>query len=375
MFLRQLGLNGDGTLVDGTTDARGLRKAVRRVHLASQICARWAQSEGDARQAVWISERALLWVWHRVQLMDEGDRAKLHPEIAVLWQSYTSAAAHYFEIVQPHLLVRDGMAGYGSEGAEFAMVLFEHIGLLGSMGLACRLEPHTSEAEAQIIEGNVTAVADGLCALIRNHPASASPRLDRHIIDINLALMFLMLAGRREEAKDWLTEMVKRLDYCLRTKSRFPVCSDSLEDLVALEVDRSDSQFVESLMRTSWCLATVAAWCAILDLDEPYAALTLGALDSYANVCPQLWHPMQDWPSQWYFGGALDGGEAEAPYVFLPTVAAMRGRMTEFMKREEFQWVDGSPTRSVGCWALDFIACRHFRMPVPASAWYQLIPP
>jgi hypothetical protein len=46
--------------------------------------------------------------------------------------------------------------------------------------------------------------------------------------------------------------------------------------------------------------------------------------------------------------------------------------MKQFLERSEFDWVDSSPTRKVGLWALDFVACRHFRMPVPASAWYRL---
>lgn len=46
--------------------------------------------------------------------------------------------------------------------------------------------------------------------------------------------------------------------------------------------------------------------------------------------------------------------------------------MKQFLERPEFDWVESSPTREVGIWALDFVACRHFRMLVPASAWYQL---
>jgi hypothetical protein len=46
--------------------------------------------------------------------------------------------------------------------------------------------------------------------------------------------------------------------------------------------------------------------------------------------------------------------------------------MKQFLERPEFDWVELSQTRKVGFWALDFVACRHFRMPVPASAWYRL---
>lgn len=372
MLLRQLGLTADGKLQTPSLDTKALQKAFRRIHLATQICARWAQAEGDSRQVLWICERTLLWTWHRLQLTDLDEQPKLHASIAGMWHSYAVATARYFDVIRSHLEVRDGMAGYGSEGAAFAVVLFEHIGLIATIGLVCRMAPADgAEAEAGI-ESSVTAVADGLCALIQNHEASASPRLDGHIIDVTLALIFLVLSGRHDEAKGWVAEMAKRLDYCFRTESKFPVSTDSLEDLVELEVNPKNSKLIGKLIDTSWSLATIAAWCVIFELDDHYAALARGATGPYAKVCAQLWHPTKEWPGSWYFGGSLNQGETEAPYVLLPSTADMRLRMKQFLERPEYDWVESSPTRKLGTWALDFVACRHFRMPVPASAWYQL---
>lgn len=373
LLLRQLDLTADGKAAKPDIALKQLQKAFRRAHLAAQICARWAQADGDSRQALWINERSLLWAWHRVQLVNAEDQPKLHSAIAGMWSSYIQAAVRYFEVIGPHLYVRDGMAGYGSEGAAFAVVLFEHIGFIGSVGLACCLKQGNTEEENTTISANVSAVADGLCALIENHGASASPRLDRHIIDISLALIFLALAGRSEQAKRWVAEIAKRLDYCFKIRARFPIASDSLEDLVELEVNPKDVDLAKKLMRTSWSLATVAAWCVIFELDEHYAALSQGISEHYKDVCAQLWHPTTDWPTHWYFGGSLKHGETEAPYVLPTEIAEMRQRMTDFMGLQKYDWVESSPSRDVGIWAIDFIACRHFQTPVPASVWYRFI--
>jgi hypothetical protein len=374
LLLRQLGLMSNGKTAKSDTDIKALQKSFRRAHLAAQICALWAQADGDSRQALWISERCLLWAWHRVQLISPEDRPKLYPTISGMWNSYTGAATTYFERISPHLYVRDGMAGYGGEGAAFAVVLFEHIGLIASIGLACALDQNSTEEGKKVISTNVQAFANGLCALIKNHGASASPRLDAHVIDISLALVFLALAGRQEEAKSWLAEIAKRLDYCFKVKSRFPVSTDSLEDLVELETQSKDSKLSENLMRTSWTLATVAAWCAIFDLDEHYSALSAGATDSYKSVCAQLWHPTGNWHTRWYFDrSSLDCGETEAPYVLPTDIEELRKRMADFLTLENYDWVASSPSRDLGIWALDFIACQHFRIPVPASIWYRLL--
>ena len=86
-----------------------------------------------------------------------------------------------------------------------------------------------------------------------------------------------MNAGRTEQAKSWLAKIAKRLEYCFRVKTKFPVSTDSLGDLIALEVAPGDDVLCADLMLTSWCLATVSAWCAILGLDEQYGVLSRGA--------------------------------------------------------------------------------------------------
>ncbi|MBR7784226.1 hypothetical protein [Undibacterium luofuense] len=374
LLLRQFGLTPDGKAENPDIKPKHLQKAFRRAHLAAQLCAHWAQEDGDSRQALWVNEQVLLWAWHRVQLMNSEDRPKLYHEIAAMWRSYYEAAARYFGVISPHLHIQDGMAGYGREGAEFAVVLFEHIGLIASIGLAyCLGLSNNEEAKSEAV-ASVAAVADGLCALIKNHAASASPRLDRHIIDITLALTFLVFAGRRDEAKNWVVEIAVRLDYCFKSRARFPISTDSLEDLVDFEVNPTDRKLAEKLMSTSWSLATVAAWCLILELDEYYALLSRGASDPYKNVCAQLWHPTSGWHTYWYFTGSLNLGESEAPYLLPPSPEEMRQRMNTFISLDKYDWVNSSPSVAVNTWAIDFIACRHFRIPVPASAWYRLMP-
>lgn len=373
LLLRQLGLNADGSLATAATDARTLRKATRRAHLAAGICASWTEDETDAdsRQALWVSERALLWAWHRVQLLPAEHRKHLYPEIGALLISYTAAAKRYVEVLQPHVFVRDGLAGYGREGAEFAIVLLEHIGLHASVGMTCMVQRVSDDEGNRAMRANAEVVADSLCALLQNNPASASPRLDRHAIDICLALEFLVVVGRVEQATTWLGQLTERLDYCFITKTRFPVSTDSLEDLVDLELFPGDTERNQELMRASWCVATIAGWCAVLGLDQHYEMLSRGVSKSYKSVCPQLWHPTSDWAERWYFGDATQSGYSEAPYALPEEVDEMRQRIADFLAKPEYEWLGSSPSRDAGLGALDFIACRHFRIPLPASAWYR----
>ena len=373
LLLRQLGLTKAGALSEAgqLQNTKSLQKALRRVHLAASICAYWADADGERCQALWVSERTILWVWHRLQLHAKAEQQHLYEDIGAIWVTYQGAANRYYEAILDHVNIRDGLAGYCRESAEYSVVLFEHIGLLASVGLtqAIALLPDDSQ---QVLNENALAVANALETLIANHSASGSPRLDRNAIDISLALSLLVLTNRSERAKQWLQDLAFRLDFTFKMGRLFPVGSDSLDDLVELDVN-GDVEVRDEQMRTSWMLATVAAWCALLHADASYGLLASGRFKDYPNVGAQLWHPTTDWPKSWYFGpGYIEGGESEAPFDMPPLADDLRQRVARFQEIERFKWIEHSQSLPAGIWALDFLACRHFRTPVPAAFWYRL---
>jgi hypothetical protein len=372
LLRRQLGLQDDGSLTDPPLANDKLLKAVRRVSLAAQICGYWAQADGDSRQAIWVMERVLLWVWHRVQLMPQSGRRPFHAAMGEMWSSYLRAGTHYLEVMKDHFSVKDGMSGYARENAEYSLVIFEHIGLLSSIGLSQLMVTPNDEKQSETQRANAEVVAGLLVALIRNHAAAASPRLDRNVVEINLALILLALTDRTEAAKDWVKDMVIRLHFSFRQKKMFPIGSDSLDDLADIETSWEESR-AEALMSTSWMLATLAAWSARQRIDDAYGLLAKGKSADYANVCAQLWHPTDDWPTAWYFSAAHhELGNTEAPFALPKDADAVRARLTAFLSEKQYAWEAHSLARDAGIWALDFVACRHFKMPVPASFWYQV---
>jgi hypothetical protein len=373
LVLRQLGLTTKGELAPDASDKRALSKAMRRVHLAAQICAHWAEDNGDSRQAVWIYERTALWTWHRILLAPKGDHPALMELFNDIWQSYVLGVQRYFERISAHLHVRDGMAAQSYESAEQSLVLFEHIGLLACVGLTglstADIDP---EQDAQR-DMSIEVVAEGLCAIVANNPAANSPRLDRHVVDLSLAFLFLVQVNRSREVATWLEEIAKRLDWCFKTRRSFPVGTDSIDDLAELTAGALDDDSRDALMRTSWCLPTVLTWCAIAGLDDVYEQVVKSHRANYPSVCPQIWHADSDSARRWYFGDALDEtGESEAPFN-LPVVASeMRGSMLAFAELKRLDWAATSIAWESGWAALDCIACRHFGLPVPVSVWYPL---
>jgi hypothetical protein len=84
-----------------------------------------------------------------------------------------------------------------------------------------------------------------------------------------------------------------------------------------------------------------------------------------------MWHPTSHWAERSYFGSATEGGYSEAPYALPEDVDEMRQRIADSLAKPKYEWLESLPSRDVGLSALDLIAFRHFRDPLPASAWYR----
>jgi hypothetical protein len=168
-----------------------------------------------------------------------------------------------------------------------------------------------------------------------------------------------------------VAEIAGRLNLAFTLNRLFPIGTDSFDDLVDLDVG-GDAELKELLKQHSWMLATIASWCVMLDLDDMYAVLAQGHATKYPEVGSQLWHPSGEWSARWYFGAAHRGsGSTEAPYALPPSAQELRERIAKFNATARLIWEERSPALEIGLWALDFIACRHFRTPVPASMWYH----
>lgn len=152
----------------------------------------------------------MLWCFHRARAQELHTNNTVLQELFDIWKSHADAAQRYYELLLPHLEVKDGFSGYCHEGAEYSIVLFEQIGLLASIGLGQALTECDAAERGQAM-ANARTVAEALATLLRNHSAAASPRLDEHVIDICLALVLFALTGQRETTRWWMQELVCRL--------------------------------------------------------------------------------------------------------------------------------------------------------------------
>jgi len=374
LFLRTLGLSQEGTLQSTTTTKKDLMKALRIVNLSAQAFASWSASDGDARQGVRALERALLWSWHRIQLADESHRDKAMLDgFSSLWLGYLNVARHYFEKLQSHCYVEDGLYGYYSDGSEFSLVAFEQIGIFATIGLSQIAFTTNDEQMDAAHRGNARVVAEALASVVENNGICSSPCMDRHSQDITLALMLLVASGMVDEAKNWLRKLVRNVDYVYRAKRYIPIAHDSLDELTE-DGGWNGERANESAMSMSWTIPTLAGWCVTLEMDESYQVLANEPQESYPAVCLQLWHFDENIYEHLYFSAAHHRcGASEAPIRLPDNAAEWRKHIVAFKDSDQARILANSSALKAGIQALDLIASRHFSTPVAPVFWYRML--
>lgn len=374
LFLRTLGLSTTGELETPQKTGKALLKALRIVNLSAHAFASWALAEGDTKQGLRGMERALLWSWHRLQLADDTTRKEAMAEaFGMLWTGYLVACKNYFERVQPHCYTEDALLRYGGDSSELSVIAFDLVGTLATIGLSQIFVVSANEVEIDARRGQAQIVANALTSLIFNNGICSSPCLDRHSQDITLALLLLVLSDRVDEAANWLKKLVRNIDYSYKAKRHVPVSTDSLDDLPE-ESGWNGEQASERLMDTSWTLATLAGWSAIIDQDDCYELLAKGCKESYPGVCVQLWHPDEDLYKHLYFGQAnIDCGASEAPIDLPENAAAWRDHIRTILASGQAVIAEASPAARAGISVLDLVASRHFLTPIVPAFWYRLV--
>lgn len=374
LMLRTLGLTPEGVPDGSSKSKKDLLKALRVVNFAAHAFASWALGDGDGRQGLRAMERVLLWSWHRVRVFDGWDLDEdMTQALGSVWQGYLTVGRHYFEKLQAHCYVEDGLLGYASDSAELSLVAFEQIGMLASIGLTHVLAFAGDDEERIAQRKNADTVADALASLISNNGICNSPCFDRHSQDIVLGMLLLVLTRRTDIAKRWLQTLVRNIDYAFKAKRYVPIDSDSIDDLADIGGWHS-GQTADKLMKTSWMIAVLAGWCAVFGLNESYHALRQGLVQEYPETCAQLWHPDKQIHDHLYFQAAhFLSGASEAPIRLPEDMAQWLAHMRIIVESEQGKECIQTMSCTVGLPAIDLIACRHFGTPVAPAFWYRLV--
>jgi len=346
-------------------DFKAFKQAINTCNLLLNIMFHWAESENNLRNVLLASERSMLWGWELVRRKGYCDKAKALKRYVHILATHQKILGAYFGKMRGHYYTRDALSVHAPEHIFISESVFEQIGIVALIGL--------NQVVAQHDEKVTNVILDGLINLLNNNPCSNSPCYDRHSIEINLALLFLVHAGREEDAKRWLYSLCGSLAFCFQRNRYFPIGNDSFDDAVELSVNYWKGPLVEKAQSISTVLAVLAQWCCVLGAQDSYDLL-LACQKELPKTTVQLWFPDSETEKKVYYGPAhRDTGTSLVPMQLPDTMADFIAEIEELSNVDFIaEYSDFSASKNAFVVIL-LTASRHFHMPVFPSFWQSLI--
>jgi hypothetical protein len=361
-----------------TSQRAGVTTA-RQLYVCLWILFVWARDIDNIEAPYRASELALLNIWDLLRPfigIDNDDARAITAVLHQLIQLHLIVAGELLERkVFPHVEKRHALSmAVGSRSSvDVNLKLFDLLGRIAMTGLwlhwsasfnVNRERPETQSGLAELYTKGFK--------LIQNNPTLLSPLCDQHAIEIALFLLFWAATQTSKNGvASWLREIVNRLDYTIRTHGKYPCVYTDYRDLMVHPIDRSD-EYRKEATSGSILIPLLAAWLSGLNEQEPLGTLVELKQSELEHCTLQLWMPDKDSENELYIGGH-DHGTALCDLPLSLTGTELLDTIAEACQREN-SFRNLTPNKT-GYWPIIFLACRHYRFPIPPQFWIDLLRP
>jgi hypothetical protein len=145
----------------------------------------------------------------------------------------------------------------------------------------------------------------------------------------------------------------------------FPISSDSIDDLIALNISGAIKK--EDLFELSTLLPILAQWCLALNLTETYSFIQKSVKNFFPECTLQVWYPDKETDQKLYIQYAGGTGAMDAPYELDASIDEMKKRIKLAQKNTITS--DEISSLKYGQALLPILASRHFRTPFFPLYW------
>ena len=343
-----------------------LKERIRRATLSAGIVIRWAEDEGDLRQAYLAAERLLLHTWDFLRINKVFGKKAIAKECTPAFDLFRDISFELFKKLSPRCEIRDGFFGGHRDGISHGLRLFEFIGIFAVIGLRQATLAATSK-ESEFAK-NAHVIAESIEDLIDNNGVSRTPLFDSHAIDISLALTLFAWLKKEEAAKKWVDQIIGGLSFGRASGLSFPIATNSHRDLVAYRLSTHPDP--KSLLTESSILPMLAEFCVVFRWEDTYDTLRDLQGSVFKDVNFQVWQPCSNTEDKFYRGSARNTGTCVNTIVLPATIDEFKSRIETWQEHDEKEHGLSCIDHNVP--DIGFMASRHYRTPVLPISWRQL---
>jgi hypothetical protein len=353
--------------------------ALRQMSLSLWILFAWARDQ-NLESAYLSSEFTMLQAWEIVkQYFTKDGNLPEHLKHAFfsIFETYQKVSCEFLETqVLPHVekLHAISYAVCPSCPTDINLKLFDLLGRLALKGIWIYSTlfgiNQDNEDELKIkqkLQNSIDQITKAIRHLILNNPVLYSPIKDSQAIDISIAALLLMIDKKNHGfVKEWLANILGRIAFAYEVHGPYPCILESYSDL--LLHPKKEVSYRINVTKGSILYPTIALFAALLDDEETYSNVGYFKKNHLDHCTFQLWFPDVFSEEYFYTNNQTHG----AVLTDVPVERPIKDFLTQIFDecKQSDHFYDLSAVK-YGFEPLIFVACRHYRLPLPTNLYYS----
>lgn len=212
-------------------------KRLKLLQICLNIVFKWAENNGYLKSALQAADKTILKSFEWLNSQSHFKKKYIQIEFYNIHLLRRKIGIAYFNKVNDHYYIEHSLQRYSRNQIEYSLAVWEEIGIVANIGLTeirhyqYHYDPKAPE-QSLVYEEAAMTISDALISLINTNPPSHYPLYDDHIIDIEPAMRFLYLTGKKEQCTKWLRTIIVGVHDAKVLKNFFPLFRKNYENLV-----------------------------------------------------------------------------------------------------------------------------------------------
>jgi hypothetical protein len=348
--------------------------AIRQINICLWILYAWSREANNIESAYLSSELAVLRVWEISKpFLDKKNKTALAIHIAIntIHFTYHQINLCYLGKIAPHVnkLHAISSAIRTSNKIDLNLKLFDILGRIAIGGIFTYFQfkvidkfTNNNKELKLCIKKEIALYSVIIKQLINNNPILFTPYKDDQAIDIAITIIFFLLSEKDHEfIHSWLGELLVRIKFNFDAHSNYPCMLTYYKDLIEHPREKTE-EYRKKVTASSILYPTIAIAAALYNFDDIFDKIKTMKKNDLKHCSFQLWYPEEGSEESFYINSNIHGG-------VLVDLCIENGK--DIFKERIFEECENSNSfyklsaMKHGFWPIIFIACRHYRLPIP----------
>lgn len=341
--------------------------ACRLLNLCLNILFKWCAECNNLKPALIGSERVVLTMWNWMYEKSLFNDKKIVNEFLNIYYSYVHFQNEYYSKTNNHFYVEDGLFGYGNgaENIEYQLITFEQLGLLSLIGLN-QLTLYDISKKRNFLK-NSLFIVDAIYNLIKNNRISSNVQFDGQNVEITLVTLLFFYTKKSHLCIEWIEDMQIDLVNSFVLRKKFPLLSDSYDELMYIDLNLSDQK-----EKSSTLLPILAELSILLNSENLFNSIKNSIESHFKDLDLQIWYPDENIEKVVYKNDALRSNGLMRTSIQIPNSFSQYKLdvKEELLKEIDYTQLSFCNNQFP---VIVLIASRHFRTQVFPFFWRRLI--